>query len=101
VDNYGDQSPYSDEVSAVAPNPPPMVLETQTAYDGNGVPYAVEVHTPSIVFGNWELDTSTDMQNWSYYTSGYGSGNGDGYDVDVWVYLDPTQPQVYFRAFTY
>jgi fibronectin type 3 domain-containing protein len=101
VDAYGNESPYSNEASAVAPNPAPMILQTQTYTDGNGQPYAMEINTPSTVYGNWEMDYSTDLQNWTPYTYGYGSGTGDGYDVDAFVSIDPTQPQMFFRVINY
>jgi len=100
-DAYGNQSPYSTEVSAVPPKPAPMKLDTTIYYDGNGQPYLMEINTPSTVSGNWEVDSSSDLQNWTPYQDGYGSGNGDGYDVDVYVSIDPTQPPVYFRAINY
>jgi fibronectin type 3 domain-containing protein len=101
VDQYGNQSPYSNEVSAKTVKPAPMVLQTQTYVDGYGQTYAMLIGTPSTVYGNWEVDSSTDLQNWTPYTYGYGSGNGDGYDVDVWVPIDPTQPPMFFRAINY
>ena len=101
VDEYGNQSPFSNEASAVPPNPPPMLLQTKIYYDGNGQPYMMEINTPSTVYGNWEVDESTDLQNWTPYTYGSGSGTGDGYDVDVYISIDPTQPQVFFRVINY
>jgi hypothetical protein len=100
-DAYGNQTPYSNEASAVAPNPARMLLTTQTYTDGNGQPYLVEINTPTAVFGNWEVDYSTDLKNWTSCQTGYGSGSGDGYDVDVYVPIDPTQQQVFFRAINY
>ena len=96
VDAYGNQSPLSNEASAKTVAPPPVRLTTQTYYN-NGQPYLLEINTPSTVAGPWEIDSSSDLQNWSYCTSGYGNGNGDGYDVDAYVSLDPTVPQMFFR----
>jgi len=101
VDGSGNESPFSEEASAVAPNPAQMILQTQTFTDDNGQPYAMEIDTPSTVYGNWEMDYSTDLQNWTPYTYGYGYGTGDGYDVDAFVSIDPTQPQVFFRVINY
>jgi hypothetical protein len=101
VDQYGNQTPYSNEVFAKTVNPAPMVLETQTYFDGNGQPYAMEIDTPSAVYGNWEVDSSTDLKNWTPYQYGYGYGYGDGYDVQVYVSIDPTQPPTFFRAINY
>jgi fibronectin type 3 domain-containing protein len=97
-DGSGDQGGFSSEASVIAPLPAPMILQMQIYTDGNGQPYQMEIHTPSTVYGNWELDYSTDLQNWTPYTYGYGPGNGDGYDVDVYVSIDPTQPQVFYRV---
>lgn len=101
VDEYGNETAFSNEASTAAPNPTPMILEIETYTDGNGQPYAMEINTPSTVFGNWEMDYSTDLVNWTPYTYGYGPGNGDGYDVDAFVGIDLTQPQIFFRVINY
>ena len=104
VDQYGNQSPYSNEVSTKTVNPAPMVAPDTGLYsDGNNQPYAMQIRrTPSTVYGQLgggffarfdKLDASINY--------GSGSGNGDGYDVDVWVPIDPTQPPMYFRAINY
>jgi fibronectin type 3 domain-containing protein len=98
VDAYGNESLFSNEASAVAPSQSAIVLQTQTYTDGNGQPYLMEIDTPSAVYGSWEVDCSTDLQNWVPYSYGYGYGSGDGYDVDVYVSIDPTVPQMFFRA---
>ena len=98
VDASGDQGPLSSEASAVAPLPAPMVLQMQTFTDDNGQPYGMQLNTYSVVAGAWEMDSSTNLQDWTYYTSGYGGGNGDGYDVYAWISIDPTVPQVFFRV---
>ena len=98
VDAYGNESPFSTEASAVAPMPAPALLQSQTYTDDTGQPYGMEINTFSCVSGPWEMDSSTNLQDWTYYTSGYGSGNGDGYDVYAWVSVDPTGPQVFFRV---
>ena len=91
----------SNVASYAVPVPPPIVLQTQTYTDGNGQLYLMEINTTSAVSGSWEMDYSSDLQNWSPYGYGYGYGNGDGYDVDVDVWIDPTQPQVFFRVMNY
>jgi fibronectin type 3 domain-containing protein len=101
VDQYGNQSPFSNEVSAKTAQPARMVLQVQTYLDGNGQPYAMQIGTPSTVYGSWEVDSSPDLQNWTPYAYGSGSGNGDGYDVNVYVPIDPTQPPMFFRAINY
>jgi hypothetical protein len=98
LDAYENRTAYSPEVSAVLPAPAAMVLQTRTYNDENGQPYAMEIYTPSTVSGNWEMDYSSDLQNWAPYTYGYGYGDGDGYDVDAFVSIDSTQPQVFFRV---
>lgn len=98
VDGYGDESAYSSEASAVEPQPAPMVLQMQTYFGDNGQPNLLEITTPSTVYGSWELDWSSDLKNWSYYTAGTGAGNGDGHDVDTYISIDPTQPQMFFRV---
>ena len=101
LDAYGDETPFSNEVSYAVPLPVPIVLQTQTYADDNGVPYLMEVTVNAPVNGYWELDTAPDLQSWSPYEYGYGYGYGDGYDVDVYYYLDPTQPQMFFRVINY
>lgn len=98
VDAYGNESVFSNEANAIAPDPPALVLQTQTFTDGNGLPYLMDINTASAVYGPWEVDYSTDLQNWAPYAYGYGYGAGDGYDVNVYVLLDPTVPQMFFRA---
>lgn len=97
VDAGGQESPCSNEASALAPYPAPAVLQVQTCTDENGQPYLLHVTSGSTVYGAWELDGSTDLQNWSPYTYGYGSGNGDGGDVNAYISIDPAQPQMFFR----
>jgi hypothetical protein len=101
MDAYGNQGPYSSEASAVAPYSGPIILQTQVYADSEGQAYAMVVNTTSVVSGNWEMDYSTDLQNWTYYTSGVGAGNGDGYDVYAYIPMDPTVPQMFFRVVTY
>jgi fibronectin type 3 domain-containing protein len=101
TDAYGNQGPGSNEASAVAPTPPAMRLQSRAYYDYNGVAFMMEINTPSAVYGNWEMDSSTDLRNWTPYTYGYGGGTGDGYDVDVYVPIDPTQPRMFFRVVNY
>lgn len=81
----------------LVPMPIPKVLQTQTFADDNGQPCLMEIYTPSAVAGAWEVESSTDLQNWTPYACGYGNGNGDGCDVDVCVSIDPTAPQMFFR----
>jgi fibronectin type 3 domain-containing protein len=101
VDAYGNQGPSSNEASVVTPNPPAMRLQTKTYYDSNGLPLTMEITSPSAVYGNWEMDSSADLQNWTPYTYGYGNGIGDGYDVDVYVSIDLAQPGKFFRVINY
>lgn len=101
VDAYGNQSPDSNEAAVVAPQPQPMVLTSQVYSDGNGVPYAIEIRTDSTVYGSWEVDSSTNLQVWTPYAYGVGGGMGEGYDLDVYASIDPTQPPLYFRALNY
>jgi hypothetical protein len=75
-----------------------MVLQTQIIPDENGQPYELEISTDSAVSGSWEMDASTDLQNWIYYTSGTGCGNGDGHDVDVCIPIDAWVPRMFFRV---
>ena len=65
------------------------------------VAYNVHFGTPTAVSGQWELDYSCDLQNWSAWATGYGNGAGDGTDLQVDVSLDPTQPPMFFRAINY
>lgn len=97
VDDYGNQGPLSNEASATTLPPAPASLTFQLYYDETGQPYLMEINTPSTVTGPWELDSSSDLRNWTSYATGYGSGYGNGYDVDVYVSIDPTQPQMLYR----
>ena len=99
IDGYGDQGPLSAEVSVAVPEPA-MVLQSQIDYDDSGRPYQMEIFNPSPVSGYWELDYSTDLQNWTPWPwpIGSGDGNGNGYDVDVWVPIEAKAPQMYFRV---
>ncbi len=101
IDVYGDESGFSTEASAVIPNPKPILLQTQTYSDGHGRPYLMRINTGSVVSGYWQMDFSTDLQNWTFYTAGYGLGNGDGYDVNVFVPVDPNQSQMFYRLVSY
>ncbi len=100
-DSYGDQYGMSNIASYGVPRPNPMQLQTEVFTDGNGQPYLMQIYTPSIVTGSWELDYSTDMQTWYPYTTGTGNGAGDGTDLLVDVWLDPSQSAVFFRALNY
>jgi len=96
VDAYGNESPVSNVASAVASLPGPMTLQWQTFSDDNGNPYTMEIFNPSPVYGDWEIDASPDLQNWNYEYSAFGLGSG--YDVDYWVPIDPTVPQMFYRV---
>jgi hypothetical protein len=90
--------PGLNDASTAPPLSASMVLQTQIIPDENGQPYEMEINTYSAVDGAWEMDASTDLQNWTYYTSGTGSGNGDGHDVEVCVPIDTSAPQMFFRV---
>ncbi|MGA2244412.1 MAG: fibronectin type III domain-containing protein [Verrucomicrobiota bacterium] len=97
VDAFGTQGPLSNEASATTLAPTPAVLTSQVYSSGAGQATVIEISTPSVVSGPWELDSSSDLQNWTLYTNGYGYGEGDGYDVDVYFSIDPAVPQLFFR----
>jgi fibronectin type 3 domain-containing protein len=101
LDSYGVENILSNEVTYTVPVPAPIVLQTQIYTFGDDQPYAMEINTYSAVKGSWELDYSTDLQNWSPFAYGYGNGNADGTDIDVFAGVDLTQPQVFFRAINY
>jgi len=99
VDADGDESPLSNVASAVAaasPPPSPMTLQTQIDMDDNSEPVMMEIFNPLPVYGYWEIDASTDLQNWTYVTSGTGYGNG--WDVYYQAQIDPTVPQIFYRV---
>ena len=98
IDVYGDESALSNEAAYVVPPPDPIVLKAQTFTDGSGQPY-LEISARAAVNGSWEMDASTDLQNWNYYSSGYGYGYGNDVIVDVWP--DPNEPQMFFRVINY
>jgi hypothetical protein len=100
VDDYGEENDFSNEGSCVVPVPAPIVLQTQAFNDGSGQSY-LRINTLTAVSGYWEMDCSTDLQNWFAYACGYGSGNGDGHDVEAYVWPDPTQAQMFFRVINY
>lgn len=95
ITSFGFESERSAESSCYVPVPEPVKLQTQTLLDENGVPYYLIINAAGAVAGWWELDSSTDLQNWSYYSSGYGYGYGE--DVNVYVWMDPSVPVMYFR----
>lgn len=82
----------------VAPLPAPVVLQSQIIPDDHGQPYVMAVNTFSAVSGAWELEVSTDLQHWIYYTSGTGSGAGDGHDVEVYIPVDGSAAPSFFRV---
>jgi hypothetical protein len=94
IDIYNIESPLSNEASYVVPLPDPSVLQMQTFTDGNGQSY-LEISASAAVYGAWEMDCSTDLQNWNYYYSDYGYGSGN--DVIVDVSLDPNALRMFFR----
>ena len=96
VDAYGVQNVLPIEASYSVPVPLPIVLQTQIFTDENG-PY-LHINTSAAVSGYWEVDYSPDMQNWSLFDHGHGSGNGDGHDLETDYWMDPTQPQMFFRV---
>jgi hypothetical protein len=100
-DFYGDQYGFSNVASYAVPRPAPMSLTFRTDTDDNGQPYQMHIYTTNAVSGQWEVDYSYDLQNWSYWTSGYGSGNGDGHDLETDAWLDPSQPPMFFRAINF
>jgi fibronectin type 3 domain-containing protein len=97
VDDSGNESPPSNQAVSVAPVPPPFTLQTQISTEQNGLPN-MEIYSPSVVYGLWEVDSSTDLQNWVPYAYGFGPGNGDGNDLRVGMEVDPTAPPMFFRA---
>jgi hypothetical protein len=101
IDSFGVQNKLSNVAPYAVPVPPPAVLQSQTFTDENGKPYLMRINSSSAVCGAWELDYSTDLENWSPFTYGYGYGNGDGYDVEVYTFLDSSQTQIFFRLINY
>ncbi len=96
TDAFGDESAPSPEVSYTVPLPAPATLHTQTFNDDNGLPAWMAITATGTEMGWWELDSSPDLQNWNFYTYGFGS------DVFVLVPLtDETQPQLFFRLINY
>lgn len=91
ADRY--ESPVASWASAVAP----LFLQMQPSTDSNGQP-DLEINTYSVVSGPWEMDVSTDLQNWTPYTYGIGPGNGDGYDVDVPIPIAPAAAPTFYRV---
>lgn len=101
VDASGNQGAFSNEASLAVPVPAPMTLKTQTITDDSGNPYLLFITAEEAVSGYWEIQCSTDLQNWQPLVSGYGYGNGDGYDVFGYVFINTGQPQMFFRANNY
>lgn len=98
VDGFGNENPLSNEAFAVAPLPPTIVLQTQLYPGSSGQPDQLLISSPTAVVGNWEMDSSTNLQTWTPYTYGTGYGYGGGADVAATVTLDPTVPQMFFRV---
>lgn len=99
VDVTGVESALSNEVAYSVPVPVPLVLQRQIYYNGNNQLDFMELSVSAPVSGSWEVDSSTNLLNWTTYTYGY--GNGNGYDVDIFVNFDPTQPQMFYRVVNY
>jgi hypothetical protein len=96
TDWFGNESEPTQEVSYTVPLPAPTTLQTQVFNDDNGLPAWMAVTATCAGLGWWELDASPDLQNWSFYTYGYGT------DVFVLFPLtDATQPQLFFRLVNY
>ena len=61
----GTESDLSNEASCVVPLPSPFSLQMQTYAGVDGQPDLIEINTTNAVSGNWELDSSPDLQNWT------------------------------------
>ena len=79
VDMNGHSSPLSAELSYTVPVPPPVPLQTEVYYDGDGVAYGMAVSGSWSSPTDWELDYSTDLQNWYPWQYGHGT--------DAWTYV--------------
>jgi hypothetical protein len=102
-DSAGNESQLSEEVSYTVPLPPPVTLGVQIFTETDGQPPYLLIQTTDSVLGWWEIHCSTDLQNWSLYTFGYGYGNVGRYGngVRIRVPLDSTQPPMFFRLAKY
>ena len=90
VDIDGHRSPRSAEISFTIPVPQPVPLHTEVYYNGEGVAYGMGVSGSWDSPTDWELDYSTDLQNWSPWQTGHGT--------DFWTYADFSWgDQFYFR----
>ena len=71
ADSVGNESVLSEEVAYTVPLPPPVTLVAQAFAEADGQPAYMVITTPDSVFGWWEMDCSTDLQNWDLYAFGY------------------------------
>ncbi len=99
TDSEGDESALSEEISYTVPLPPPVTLAAQVFPEADGQPPYMVITTTDSLIGWWEVDCSTDLQNWGVYRFGYSYSDvlryGGG--LNLRVPLDPAQPQMFFR----
>ncbi|HEV2693347.1 MAG TPA: fibronectin type III domain-containing protein [Verrucomicrobiae bacterium] len=72
TDNNGNNSGLSDEASVALPNPKPVKLEMQVYADDSNAPYLMTISGTNTTTTDWELDSSTDLLNWTYVTGDHG-----------------------------
>ena len=93
LDSLNEESVFSDEVYFSTASPPKLLAQSWD--DGYGNSF-VTVTTPLMIPRGWELDSSTDLVNWSYLYEGYAS------TVDYTLLLFPdfvrSYPQMFFRV---
>jgi hypothetical protein len=80
MDADGQQSRLSAETSYTVPLPPRVPLTSEIYYDGSGMPYGMSIMAAWASPFDWELDYSTDLQNWSPWAAGHGT--------DCWSYVN-------------
>ena len=93
VDSFGNESDFSTEAYFMTPSPPKLISQLTT--DDYGYTY-MQVSTPNVINGHWELDYSTDLVNWNIFDAGdYSAVN------DVMGTFYDSFPQMFFRVAVY
>jgi hypothetical protein len=94
VDINGNSSPLSPEISLTVPKPQPVPLQEYVYYAGDGAAVGMMIFATWDSPTDWELDYSTDLENWYPWESGHGT--------DLWTYADFSWgDQCYFRLALY
>ena len=94
VDMDGNSSPLSAELSMTIPVPQPVPLQTEIYRADDGIAYGMSIAGTWDSPTDWELDFTTDLENWYPWQYGHGT--------DFWTYVDFSWgDQFFFRLVLY